>query len=333
METVTNKTDDPHEPLRERVREELNTAGNSQASLARRIGISQASLSQWMKKNYRGDMQAMANRIAKFFASKDFGMHTTELIVRPPEFYRTYTSELIWADLRYVHLSASIGLIIGDAGVGKTTTAKEYAKQYPNVWIVEASPATSTVLPLLREIGKTLDLDSAGSTKAKQESFILDKLRDTQGLLIIDQAHYLETAALQQLAALRDKSMDNRYGYGIGICMMGNAQVRQNASRGLAQLWSRIAKRLMLTNAHDEDIKRTAEAWADLLEIDCTKELIGFFRRIALHEGGLRNVAETVKLGAYMAAAQGHCVTVKHLEDAWMSTGLNAKRNKQRDEL
>ena len=82
------------------------------------------------------------------------------------------------------------------------------------------------------------------------------RVNGVRGLLIVDEAQHLSLRALETLRALHDAT-------GAGLALMGNAVVYARLTGGrraaeFAQLFSRVGKRVRLTQVEEGDRRRSA---------------------------------------------------------------------------
>jgi hypothetical protein len=107
----------------------------------------------------------------------------------------------------------NFAVLTGFVGTGKTFALKRYAKTSPNVWMIEATP-TMTPQSLVRLLARTvLGADPKGSMDDKFHA-VVDALRNTDSLLIVDEAETLTPNQLHLLRRLRDKA-------NVGIVLAG----------------------------------------------------------------------------------------------------------------
>ena len=140
-------------------------------------------------------------------------------------------------------------MLTGDAGCGKTTALKDFAKTHPSVPLVEADYGY-TAKALFDELCSQLSLDDRGSLDQKR-SRIVAKLKDSGRLIIIDEAEHLPYRALELIRRVHDKA-----GVGIALCGMPRLEKNVQGDRNhYAQLNSRISAPCRAKLLKDADIK------------------------------------------------------------------------------
>lgn len=284
--------------LRERVRAIAeDDKSYSQARIAREADISSATLSQFLGGTYGGNQQNIARKLDAWLRALDERTSAGKL-PEGPSWVSTPTAEKILGGLRYAQMAGDIVLIYGGAGVGKSKTIERYARTVPNVWHVELTPATGSVLNCLQEIALTMGLRDLTNSAAFLQRAIWQRVRDTNGLLVLDEAQHLTVPALDQVRAINDQT-------GIGLVLCGNERVYTQMSGGnrapfLDRLYSRIGKRIQLKKATLGDADAIIAAWG--IDDSPCKEAI---RQIASTPGALRVLNKVLRLAATYAKANG----------------------------
>jgi DNA transposition AAA+ family ATPase len=146
----------------------------------------------------------------------------------------TTAAELIMEVAGICHVDSEAGVIYGEAGVGKTEAIKQYAKNNPDVLLIEADLGY-TAMMVFSELSKRLGIEPSGRIHELFDRCVA-KLKNSGRLVIADEAENLPYKALELLRRLHDKS-------GVGILLVGMPRLISNirGNRGeFAQLYSRI---------------------------------------------------------------------------------------------
>lgn len=303
----------------------LIAGGATQAALARQIGVSQATLSQWLAGKYRGSAAEVEAAVGRYLGAQERALERGEVVVDDPPFVPMPTAERIFPVLRYAQARGAMVAIVGAAGLGKTTAVTDYAARHPNVWRVIASHASGAVGATLLAIADAIGIQVVSRAKSDLERAVVEKLVRSRGLLVIDEAQYLETATLYELSSLREKSTrpDER---GVGVVLMGNPQVWSRIKGAYAQLTSRFSAPLVLTRPRAGDIDALIDAWHRHLRLPPPPpDWRLFVRQVGESAGALRNVSETYRYAAFLCAGAETDIDLAALRDAWECIGGAAK--------
>lgn len=224
--------------------------GFSQTQVARAIGKSPATISQYLKGVYAGDVRNI-DELVQNFVNREAEKEKSQRI--SARYIQTLTSRKGMEVMKLAHLDGDINVIYGDAGLGKTMMLREYAAQNRDAILIEADPGY-TARTVLEELCNRLGLSKRGNMHDLSELCIA-ALRDSGRLLMVDEAENLPYRALETLRRLHDKS-------GIGIVLAGMPRLIINlkGKRGeYKQLYSRVGFALYLGDTlPQEDISTIA---------------------------------------------------------------------------
>lgn len=304
--------------VREQIQQILDAKQTTQAQICRESGVTSGQISPWLKDKYTGDSAAVEAKLQQWLDARERKAALAGTLPTAPPWMETPTARRIVSVLSYSQMAGDIGCIYGGAGLGKSVTLKAYAEQNPNVWVVEMTTITGAPGSALEEIADTIGVDlaaSAGRPVLLQRN-IIKKLRDTNGLLIIDEAQHLRTDALEAIRALHDAT-------GIGLVLCGNEKVYARLTGGgqreatFAQLFSRLGKRLRLTRPGKSDVSQVAGYYGLT-----GKEELALIGEIAAKPGALRGVVKTLRLAGMFAAGEGaEQIDANHIRAAWRDLG------------
>lgn len=220
--------------------------GFSQSAVGRAVGISDSALSQWRTGKYKGDVKSLEHAVTGFLQRERERAGSRKLQLR---FVMTGTASKVFEAARMCHLDGEIGVVIGAAGVGKTTAIKEYASRNSDVLLVEADLGY-TARDLFAELHRKCGFDGLGSINRMKDE-VIDRLRGSGRLIIIDEAEHLPVRALDLVRRINDKA-----GVGILFCglhrFMENLRLRQ---ADFAYLYTRVGFKVALENLHARDIE------------------------------------------------------------------------------
>ncbi len=289
----------------------------TQAEISRQSGISTGRLSPWLKGTYPGDTEALEAELARWIDAYNVRRIEAHALPTAPAWVDTPTGNRVLGALGYAQAAGDIAVVYGGAGLGKTTAISQYERSHPNVWVATMTPATSTVVPALEEVAYALGLREVSGGAARIQRAIIARLRGTHGILVIDEAQHLGTAALDVVRALHDATE-------VGLALVGNESVYARMTGGnraayLDRLFSRIGKRVRLVRAAVADVDALIEGWG----ID-PKECRAVLHEIAAKPGALRAITKVMRLASRIAAGRKKPVSCEDIRAAWRDLGGEA---------
>ena len=152
------------------------------------------------------------------------------------------------------------GLLTGEVGSGKSTAARTFTTGLnPNLYkILYVHWTSGSALDLLRQLAQTLDLEPAhlrgDLVRQISEAIVrLNQSKKQHPLLILDEAHLLRHAALEQLPLLLNFDMDSSH-Y-LSLLLVGQPLLRRTLSLQLHEaLRQRIAVQYHLEGLPREEL-------------------------------------------------------------------------------
>lgn len=243
---LTEQQDERQKSILQKLRDFLERKDISINKVAKQIGYSAAVISTYLQGKYPGDIEKLEWAVASFL------MRQEEIEAMPKElipFCPITNADIVFQIARTCHLEQEIGVLVGEAGTGKTKAAKEYSKQNPDVIFIEADLSFTTKV-FFRELHKKLGMDGNGGIYDLFADCV-EKLKDSNRLIIIDEAENLPYRALDMVRRLYDKA-------NIGILLIGLPRLIANlrGKRGeFKQLYSRVGIVMALDEFSESDTK------------------------------------------------------------------------------
>lgn len=299
---------DGYEDLRLRVRAIIDAAfGGVSAAAARDADIPASTFSAWIAASYRGDRAKVARQVEDWLEARAARSGVAGLAPSVPGYIATPTAQRVQQVCMQAQALCDFALIAGVAGIGKTTALRAYVERSPNTWMVTAEPLLRSPHSILEEIGRALGVTERSTSRIS--GALVARLRDRQGLIVIDEAHQLTTEAFDQVRSLHDKAQ-------VGVVAAGNIETGtrlEGAGRAaqFAPLWSRIGMRRTWGKPLPGDVEALLDAWG-LIDKACRAWLIAG----ASKGGALRTVTKTLRLAAILASGEQAEVGLKHLKAA-----------------
>lgn len=291
---------------------------SSWSDLAKRTGIPLGTLSQFgSERGYSGDNSKVAEKIYRY---RQLLATQAQISVEAPEapgYFETETSRQLGALLTWAQRGRIVVAAMGP-GTGKTTTAKHFAACYPSVFLATMSPSTAGVNNMQIEVLQALGEKDAVGTPQRLSHRIRERVKDLRNpVIVLDEAQHLSEKAIEEIRSWHDAT-------GVGIGLFGNIGVMQrleggNRKAAFAQLYSRIAMRMVRPLPLQEDCDALSEAW----KIEGDKE-VAYIRKVGMLPGGLRGATMMIELGSMLASAESSPLNVDHLQDAWAQLSTRA---------
>lgn len=199
--------------------------GISNAKLAQQLGISTATLSQYLSRQYPGDIARIERRITDWIRTRE---RLRRGGIRLIESSATRT---VAAALETIRRTNDIGLIHGDAGVGKTSALALYSADNPTAILITLERWSRSDTGIEGLIWREIE-SRAWKGNTPRGEFIVTKLRGSSRLLIVDNAHKATASGIEYLFDLHDETR-------IPIALVGNPEVLRHIETN-DQRFSRI---------------------------------------------------------------------------------------------
>lgn len=293
--------------------EHKRTTGAPWSELAERVDIPTGTLSQFGGKGYSGNEDRIAQAVLRFRQHLSAQAQLLATTPKKPGFYETETSRYLSHMLQYAQGDGDGGRLVVaamGAGTSKTSAASHYKACFPNAFHVEMAPSTAGVNNMQVELLAAMGSVDAVGTPQKLSRQIMERVKNRNALIIIDEAQHLSEKAIEEIRSWNDK-------VGVGIALFGNAGLLEkfggsSRSNVYAQLFSRIGLRLVRAVPTIADVNAFCDAWNVQEEDQRT-----YFRKLGLMPGGLRSTTKTIELAIMMASADDQPLHLSHLQDAW----------------
>lgn len=308
------------EDLRIEVRAVLAEEQLSQAAAAKESGVAYSTFAAWVAGTYEGRVAEKAQEIRRWLETRRGRKRTLAVLPKAPEFVGTPTANAIMETMAFSQAAPDFGVVVGAAGVGKTSAIGEYQRRASNVTVVTAEPTTRSPNNMLTAIADEMGVIERRSNKISAS--ICARLKGAGALLVIDEAQHLSSEALDQLRTIHDKAQ-------CGIVVAGNESVFARLQGGearsaqFAQLHSRVGTRLIQNKPRARDIADLITAW----RIAVDSEEGRLLKAIAQKPGALRAMTKTLRYAGMMAAGAGGEISAEHIRRAFAqlsSAGLDA---------
>lgn len=286
----------------------------SRSDVARGSSIPLPTLTQWLDGTYAGSYANTTERVRKYLQTMaDSRQQSLALtLLKAPSFVATPSARELIDTLAYAQAAPELVVATMAAGMGKTTTCRDYAAGRSAVFIVTMRPTTSGVHAMLQELAQALEVTERNP--ARLDRAIGDRLKRNgrHTLLIVDEAQNLADKSVDQLRHFLDL-------YGCGIALVGNEEVyarfgKPEPRAGYGQIHRRIGKRMQRPAPLDGDIAALLDAWE--VEDKNSRRLLS---AIGHKPGTLGQMDKTLRLAAVLASGAGEALAPEHIRAAWQN--------------
>lgn len=268
---------------RDAIAEYRKASGKSQSEIAKELGISPAQLSAFLGGTYKAP-HTVVPKIEALLEQHE----SRKMAPKAPEYADTTVSKQVMDAIEYCHLQGKIGVIYGDAGIGKTMGIRHYCELNPMAISITISPAFATMSGVNDLLSDKIGVRETSARRIYSE--LVNRLSGSGRVIIIDEAQHLTKKTLEHLRSISDET-------GVGICFVGNEEVysrlKGTGKADFAQIFSRIAirKPVFLSSIKKVDIDKI------FFDAHLDDESLEFLYKIAKTRYGIRGA-----VNVYVAA-------------------------------
>ncbi|MCT4509913.1 MAG: AAA family ATPase [Tepidibacter sp.] len=226
---------------------------------------------------------------------------------KTPKFASTNAAEAIMLATRFAHANRDISLIYGEAGLGKSFSLNHYANTHDKVIYVEARECDRSTKGIAERILKSMGKSKTGTDRVLIDT-IIETLKGSEKLLIVDEAQHLGLRAIENMRAINDEAK-------IGIVLCGNPTVYDRmhgkGQAHFAQLFSRLGIKRRISEPTRKDIEKI------FTKFNLDNSCIDFLHAMSLSWGGLRNSIKIFKMAYDLSSASSETLSLAHFETAY----------------
>lgn len=290
--------------VRDRVNTFLATGEISQGVLAKQAGISGGALSAFLANNYQGNNENMAKKLLPVIeASK--ARETAILSVKEPEIIETTTMREMWFGLQYASDRNDVIVIYGAPGIGKTITLESYVKANPNVLFFTGSPNIRSGRDVMEELLEAMNKKADGRNKSLEKG-IISALKNSNRMIIIDEAHFLRLDGLETIRRIYDATK-------CPVVLVGNPKIMEIITEKnktvTGQFFSRSVRIALEHKVPLDDVKGIVLQNGVNLEEECLTEL----HKAANMIGALRIMTKLFLFAWTIANKQKRLLSIEHI--------------------
>jgi hypothetical protein len=284
--TGTDTADTPLS-VRDRLAAARDEDQQSLEMMAKQLGYSPSVLSQYFNGIYPGNTERFEIRAADCLRARDRRKRIgVELIA-------TEATEAVKASLNTIRRTNDVGVIYGDAGIGKTSGIALYLEENTTCVEISLTRWARNDEQIARLIFGAMN-SGAWDGNTPRAEFLVKQLRGSNRLLIVDNAHKATPAGLEWIFDLHDETR-------IPIALVGNEDVLRPIQAN-AQRFSRVGLKQSVTVAKPRAlVKHLVQSVAPQF-IGQVETLL---EQVAEQHGRFRAVFKGLSLSATLAEAGG----------------------------
>ena len=282
-------------------------AGYSNTTIARMLNRSEAAISQYLNLKYDGSISEIERDIENCLKREE----NLEFVKRPEVFCPISSAKLLWEVLQFCDGTCSMGVGVAPSGKGKTEVFKEYKRKNRATIFITLDVTTRHPSSVLKLITKRISGISTQRNISALLHAIIDRLKNSKRLVIIDDAHFLSWKGFECIRKIHDCA-------GVGVAYLGQERLYDQMVGGsnraflFDQIYSRICikrDQLFLTRS---DVRLIADSICPGLDKPC----IDFLSRRAQGKGRLRVMSNILRLAMKMGSEFGTPMNLDHLKEA-----------------
>lgn len=215
--------------------------GFSVSELASELGTNSTQVSKYLSGKPEGDVGRLEN------AAEDVLKAAARRISTAVKPFPTNVSESIRIHFDMIRKTNDIGLVFGAAGVGKTVASEIYAQENPSTIYICAAQWSRGATGIERAIFAAVE-SRRWDRRMTRAEFLIRRLRQSNRLIVVDNAHRLSVTALNWLFDFYDETA-------CPLALVGNPEILEKIKKN-DQKFSRIGIRTEVTVADGRKIAR-----------------------------------------------------------------------------
>ena len=217
----------------------LDERGWSRSEAAGRIGVSDTTLSQWMRGKYPAKNDNITALVRRWLGTE---RDTSAMRVAGLDQHASLAiTDQVHRTARHAQANADIAVVFGAAGGGKTWALEHYCRANAGAWYCAMSPAVTTPASVLSRIARAIGIAGGPSTAARLEQAVVERLSAGSALMVVDEANHLTQPLLDVVRCVHDQAH-------CGLVLAGNEPLWGRLASGdrAAQIVSRVGLTLRL---------------------------------------------------------------------------------------
>lgn len=277
-----------NEELRARLDDYRSRLELNNADLGRELGIGATQVSRYLSGAPNWDVSKLERVIDDVLKNEKTRKRSALALFKTP------VSKLVDGAFETLRETNDVGVIFGPAGLGKTCGIQLYVADHPSAIALTATRwrrDCASVVAMLFHSGSTQSWKGNDS----RADFVVRRLKDSNRLIIVDNAHRLTAAARELLFDLHDET-------GCPLALVGNPELLDEIRKN-DQQFSRIGVKTEL-RLKPKEAGKVADQIVEQLAPEALLELRPLVEVVAEKQGHFRavrkqlNLARKIKEGA-----------------------------------
>ena len=237
----------------------------SQNKAAQLMNYSPSVLSAYKNGTYQGDLAEVEERMKRFLKTEENRRRVLSIEIQDISILKK-----IKTAINIAYEEHDIAVIVGDAGIGKTTALEQYVKNSLGAARMIKVNKTFTMHTLIRKIAAAVGVSQKGATSVMTER-IIEYLQSHKMVLIFDEADHLSDNSLEYLRQVVYDAGETA----LVLCGIDRlAGTIRNSRKDHDQLLSRVGMFCYLEGVQDNDLKLVIDSVYPRLDKDLVKHLI-----------------------------------------------------------
>jgi DNA transposition AAA+ family ATPase len=276
--------------------------GISIKQAATMLNRSESQVEDYLNFNFQGDLANFEKDLKNLLRLKD-----QRIFVSQDRFLGLSPSLEILELFGFCKVHKLMGACTGVAGTGKTATAKAYARKNPGTIFVTADLARRSVSSIVQLLSGLQSCGSWGAHTSDLIERLVERLRYSEELLIIDEAHFLDWQGFEMIRTIWDRAQ-------CGVVYLSAPTLYSEMRKRRGYQFDQILSRLAMRKSLDKILFSDVELLADSLYPGLKKDCLTFLFERGLESGRFRTIAYLLKQFKYLCLTEDLQPNVKLLK-------------------
>ncbi len=291
-ELISDKGEGYDIGLHKRFLDWMSYSGDSVGKIARKLKRGENAVCKYIELEYEGNTAAIEEDIRNYLRREE----DSKFIIGSDVFCNISPSKLIWETLQFCEENHKMGAVIAASGFSKTTTANEYKRRNPGVTLITADVTKRSLGAVLTLIAYQ-ECSRYHIPNAELLNSIIDDLKWSKKLIIIDESHFLSWEAFEAIKTVHDSA-------GNGIVYLGMPRLYSQMRGNKAYLWDQVLSRITVQRSITNMAKNDIQLISESIHPGLPKNCIEFLYQKALGPGKLRIVGELLHRAVHVHNAE-----------------------------